>query len=62
MTVTLHLQAHLKHLEEATMTQSVLLSVVSHITLSTCLIWCMEFYSFCLLLRFVCMSERTLLS
>ena len=38
MMETLHLQAHLKHLEEATMTQSVLLLVVSQITLSICLI------------------------
>lgn len=34
----LHLQAHLRHLEEATMTQSVLLSAVSHVILSISLI------------------------
>jgi hypothetical protein len=38
MMETLHSQAHLKHLEEATMTQSVWLLVVSEISLSICLI------------------------
>jgi hypothetical protein len=61
MMETLHLQAHLKHLEEATMTQSVWLLVVSEISLSICsIIVHGGFFILSFFLhseRYVCMSE-----